>query len=297
MVRSRRAAGAAARHDPHRFLRRLLQFLRERSRGRAQRESNCRSSGEARRRTAPGRRTGSERSRSPASASSSSSTATSTARAVSELAAVRRLVEQQHAEHPRDAGFRPRLRSRSFYPRHQPGVRSSQPGSCPAPAPRNVFRVSLTSGRCQPGSAPTPTTPSAGEPPDTFGEDDPLGCVARVGLRCRVLFARRDGRPANVGRPASTGDACPTDPARCRRRRADDRPAEHDDFFPAYRKLHADLPRHVVMTGEAVALIPAAGRCDDHRPPVLVDGPAWRAYFRELPAAFPDTALVGDPDV
>ena len=69
------------------------------------------------------------------------------------------------------------------------------------------------------------------------------------------------------------------------------------NFFPAYRKLHADLSRHVVATAVAIAegSFRQPGVMTAGFLPFISTAPSWRAHFRDLHAAFPEyKGVIGD---
>ena len=218
---------------------------------------------------------------------------------VSELAAIRRLVEQQHADIVVTPGFVPDF-GEVFYPRHQPGVTFISTGLLPVPAQPNVFRVSMSAREASAGLGAYAYHTLGWRTAATFGEDDPLGwsitsgfvaefCslggkviqrswapaeFADWGRRVRQLPRGVDGVALMTGLQSTT------------------------NFFPAYRKLRPDLSRHVVASAFAIAegFFRQPGVMTAGFLPFVSTAPSWRAYFRDLHAAFPQyKGVIGTP--
>jgi branched-chain amino acid transport system substrate-binding protein len=215
-----------------------------------------------------------------------------------ELSALRRLVEQQHAAVVVTQNYVPDF-GEDFYPPHQPGVAFVSTGLLPAPSRPNLFRVASNFRQALAGLGTFAYKTLGWRTAATLGEDDFIGYGAAAGFdaefcslggkivkRLWVQPQATSWAPAVRRIPPGTDGVlfAPNFLATA-------------SFFTAYRKLHRDVGRRVVMAGTALARgdrtvgVTSAGFL-----PFVWGAPEWNRYLRDFKAAFPDyQGRRGDP--
>jgi branched-chain amino acid transport system substrate-binding protein len=208
---------------------------------------------------------------------------------VSELAAARRLVEQEHVDVLVTPGYAPDI-TEQLYPARRPGETFVSAGILPAPPRPNLFKVapSLRQGVAGLGTYAYRTL--GWRTAAIVGEDDPVGWTLASGFVAE--FCSLGGKV--VDRLWEQPNATSWAPS------VRKIPADVDgtalmsnfllpaSFFAAYRKAHPDLARHVVMSGIPIAR-------GDRTPGIMAAGflpfvstlPSWTRYLRDFKAAFP----------
>ena len=208
---------------------------------------------------------------------------------VSELAAARRLVEQQHANILVTPNFVPDI-AEDLYPPHQPGVAFISTGLLPVPSRPNLFRVAPNLRQASAGLGAYAYKTLGWRTAVTLGEDDFVGYSAAAGFDAEFCSLGGSVVKRLWAQPQATTWA----------RQAREIPPGVDGvalmanflgpatFFSAYRKLHRDLAHHVVISAITIARghrpvgITAAGNL-----PFVWSAPEWNSYFRDLRTAFP----------
>lgn len=208
---------------------------------------------------------------------------------VSELAAARRLVEQQHANILVTPNFVPDI-AEDLYPPHQPGVAFISTGLLPVPSRPNLFRVAPNLRQASAGLGAYAYKTLGWRTAVTLGEDDFVGYSAAAGFDAEFCSLGGSVVKRLWAQPQATTWAP----------QAREIPPGVDGvalmanflgpatFFSAYRKLHRDLAHHVVISAITIARghrpvgITAAGNL-----PFVWSAPEWNSYFRDLRTAFP----------
>ena len=208
---------------------------------------------------------------------------------VSELAAARRLVEQQHVNVVVTPNFVPDI-AEVYYPAHQPGVVFISTGLLPVPSRPNLFRVAPNLRQGSAGLGAYAYKTLGWRTAVTLGEDDFLGWSLAAGFDAEFCSLGGTIVKRLWAQPQATSWAS----------QARQIPSGADGvafmpnflspatFFSAYRKVHPDLSRHVVMSAVALARgdrtvgITSAGWL-----PIAPGTPEWNRYLRDLKSAFP----------
>ena len=219
----------------------------------------------------------------------------------SELAAVRRLVEQQGVDIVVTPNNLPDI-GEVLYPPHQRGVTFISTGLIPAPWRPNVFRVAMSLRQGSAGLAAYAYHTLGWRTAVTFGEDDFLGWGLTSGFVAEFCslggtVVHRFWGPTEIAHWSRLVRQTP---------HGVDGVALFNGiqstktFFPAYKKLYPDVRRHLVVSATAIAgafphigvmaSITAAGFLP------FVDGPVWTRYGRDFQAAFPQyRGPIGEP--
>jgi branched-chain amino acid transport system substrate-binding protein len=225
---------------------------------------------------------------------------------ISELAAVRRLVEQQGVDILVTPGFIPDFGEALYAPR-QPHVAFISTGLIDWPPLPNVFRVSMTMTQSLAGLGAYAYRTLGWRTAAIFGEDDPFGWSMASGFVAEFCalggkIVQRRWQQTEIHNWAPLVRKLP---------RGVDGVAlmtglqSTASFFAAYRKVQPDLHRHVVMSATEIE---AAIRSRQPRQPGIMaagflpfapPGPAWTRYLRDAHAAFPHYRgqLAGPADI
>jgi ABC-type branched-subunit amino acid transport system substrate-binding protein len=212
----------------------------------------------------------------------------------SELAAVRRLVEQQGVDILVTPGLIPDFAEKLYAPR-KPHVAFISTGLIYQPPLPNVFRVSMSVRQASAGLGRYAYRTLGWRTAAIFGEDDPFGWSLASGFVAE--FCSLGGTV--VQRRWEAAEIANWSPLVRKLPRGVDGVAlmtglqGTKSFFSAYRKLQPNLHRHVVMSATAIeeairarepvqAGIMAAGFL-----PFAPLGPAWTRYLDDSYAVFP----------
>jgi branched-chain amino acid transport system substrate-binding protein len=208
---------------------------------------------------------------------------------VSELAAARRLVEQQHVDILVPPQVVPEI-TEVTYPPQRPGIAFVSTGLLPVPGRPNLFRVVPDFRQASAGLGVYAYKTLGWRRAAVVGEDDYVGWSLAAGFIAEFcslggtiadrLWEEPDAKswaPSVEGLPAGV-DGVAFMPNFLRT----------TSFFDAYRKLQPDLRRHVVMSAVAIAK-------GDRTPGIMTTGflpfasaaSAWTRYRRSFRAAFP----------
>jgi branched-chain amino acid transport system substrate-binding protein len=225
---------------------------------------------------------------------------------VSELAAVRRLVEQRGVNILVTPALIPDFGEPLYAPR-QPHVAFISTGLTYQPPVPNVFRVSLSMTQSLAGLGAYAYRTLGWRTAAIFGEDDPFGWSMAAGFVAE--FCSLGGKV--VQRRWESSDVENWTPIVRKLPRGVDGVAlmtglqSTKSFFSAYRRVQPDLRRHVVMSATAIE---TALRTGGARQPGIMaagflpfapPGPAWMRYLRDAHAAFPHYRgpLAGPADI
>ena len=225
---------------------------------------------------------------------------------VSELAAVRRLVEQQGVNILVTPSFIPDFGEPLYAPR-QPHVTFISTGLIYQPPRPNVFRVSMSVRQASAGLAAYAYHTLGWRTAATFGEGDPFGWALTSGFVAEFCslggtVVQRRWAQAEITNWAPYIGQLP---------RGVDGVAlmtglqSANSFFAAYEKRHPDLHRHVVMSATEIE---TAIRARGPRQPGIMaagflpfasTGPVWTRYVHDVHAAFPQYRgqLAGPADI